>query len=214
MAARRRVPSRAQLAALARRDPLLGAAIARLPRFPGFPAAEQARLSHYAYLARAIVYQQLSGKAAATIWKRAVALGGRSFPDPKRMSALTDESLRGAGLSRAKVAALRGLAQAVDSKSVYLAGLGRHPDERVVEELVALRGIGEWTAQMFLIFKLGRLDVLPTTDLGVQEGLRRLDGRTERPTPQEVRERGQCWQPLSSVAAWTLWRLADESKGA
>ncbi|MBI1382621.1 MAG: DNA-3-methyladenine glycosylase 2 family protein [Planctomycetaceae bacterium] len=210
MAQTRHAPTRAQLAALARRDPALGDAIRRVPSFPGFPTSDQARLSNYAYLARAIVYQQLSGKAAATIWKRAVALGGRSFPDPRRMAQLTDEDLRGAGLSRAKVAALRGLAHAVEGKQIRLAGLARHPDGRIVEELVALRGIGEWTAQMFLIFKLGRLDVLPATDLGVQEGLRRLDGLPERPTAQELRERGRCWQPLSSVAAWTLWRLTDE----
>lgn len=210
MAQPRHAPTRAQLAALARRDPALGKALRRVPSFPGFPTSDQARLSNYAYLARAIVYQQLSGKAAATIWKRAAALGGRSFPDPKRMAQLTDEDLRGAGLSRGKVAALRGLAHAVEQKHIRLAGLARHPDERIVEELVALRGIGEWTAQMFLIFKLGRLDVLPATDLGVQEGLRRLDGLAERPTAQELRERGRCWQPLSSVAAWTLWRLTDE----
>ncbi len=184
--------------------------MARLPAFPGFPGPDQARLSRYAYLARSIVYQQLSGKAAATIWRRAAALGSRGFPAPPQLLELSDEALRGAGLSGGKVAALRSLAEHVASGRLSLGGLARRPDDAVVEHLVQVRGIGEWTAQMFLIFKLGRLDVLPCADLGVQEGLRRLDGLVERPRPDELLARGAPWRPLASVAAWTLWRLADE----
>lgn len=202
-------PSPAQLRALARRDPALGAAMRAVPAFPGFPGAEQARLSNWAYLARSIVYQQLSGRAAATIWGRVERLGGPRFPRAPVLLALPDEALRAAGLSRSKVAALRSLAEHVESGELRLVGLSRLPDEAVIEQLVRVRGIGTWTAQMFLLFKLGRLDVLPTTDLGVQEGLRRLDGLSERPRPDEVLERAAPWRPLASVAAWVLWRLTE-----
>ena len=203
-------PSAAELRALARRDPSLGAALRRVPPFPGFPEGAPAQRTHFHALARAIVYQQLAGKADATIHRRLCALAsGRGFPRPAEVLALSDAQLRGAGLSRNKTAALRDLARRVDSGELRLASLGRRSDAQVVEALVQVRGIGVWSAQMFLIFRLGRLDVLPTTDLGVQEGLRRLDGLAERPRPAEVERRGAIWRPLASVASWVLWRLAS-----
>ncbi len=202
-------PGRAELAALGRRDPALGEVLGRLEAFPGFPGPEQARLSSYAYLARSIVFQQLSGRAAATIWRRLEAVGGGRLPAPRELLELPDERVRAAGVSRPKLAALRSLAGAIEAGELKPTGLARLPDEKVIEALVRVRGIGTWTAQMFLIFKLGRPDVLPCTDLGVQEGLRRLDGLHERPSPAEVEARGACWRPLASVAAWTLWRLAE-----
>ena len=166
--------------------------------------------SHFHALARSILHQQLAGKAAATIHGRVRALTpGSRFPRPEQLLELPDGDLRGAGVSGSKIAALRDLAGRVESKELRLRGLSAQPDEHIIEELTAVRGIGVWTAQMFLMFRLGRLDVLPVGDLGVQEGLRRLDGLEERPRPAEVEERGEVWKPLRSVASWVLWRLAD-----
>lgn len=205
-------PSPAELRALARRDPVLGAAMERLPRFPGFPQATQrVYRSHFHALARAICSQQLSTKAADTIHGRVCALTpGKAFPSTRELLRLPDAQLRGAGLSRNKMLALRDLAQKIEAKELALANIARHPDDAVIEKLVAVRGIGEWSAQMFLLFRLGRLDVLPTGDLGIQEGLRRLDGMRERPTPKDVARRGAVWRPLASVASWYLWRVLEE----
>jgi DNA-3-methyladenine glycosylase II len=209
-------PTPADVRALARRDPRLGRALRRLPAFPGFPLRGNPRqCSHYASLTSAIVYQQLSTRAASTIWGRVCALdGGRSFPEPARFLAHPDERLRGAGLSRGKVAALRDLCARIGDGRLPLARLARLADERVIEELVEVRGIGRWSAQMFLIFRLGRLDVLAEGDLGVQEGLRLLDGLAERPSAAEVLERARVWSPLASVGCWAMWRLVDEQRAA
>ena len=178
-------PTRAALAALARRDPRLGAVMGVLPRYPGFPdTPARARESHYESLARAIVYQQLSGKAAATIFDRCVALTpGGGFPRAAELLALGEERVRGCGISRPKWRALEDLATRVVERRLGLGAAARLGDDELVERLTAVRGIGAWSAHMFLIFKLGRLDVLPVGDLGVQEGLRVLDGLEERPGP-------------------------------
>lgn len=206
-------PTAASLRALARRDPALGRALRRVEAFPGFPSTPAQRWgSHFDSLARAIVYQQLSGKAAGTIHRRfcALAPGPPSRPPrPAEVLALSEEELRGAGLSRAKSLALHDLADKVESGELRLQGIGRLADDEIIERLVTVRGIGVWSAQMFLMFRLGRLDVLATGDLGLQEGLRRLDGLEERPSPAALAERGECWSPLRSVASWVLWRLAD-----
>ncbi len=202
-------PTAEQLARLAESDPRLGAAMARVPTFPDF-ARQGRRFSAFHYLCRSIIYQQLAGAAAKTIHGRVRALApGRGFPTPAQLLALPEEALRGAGLSRNKMLALVDLAERVESRTLRLRGLGRLPDEEVVERLTEVRGIGVWTAQMFLLFKLGRLDVMPATDLGVREGLRRLDELDERPTPKAVLERSKAWRPLRSVASWVLWRLTD-----
>lgn len=203
-------PSPKELAALRRRDPALGRFMKSAGPFPRLPQASHARLTHYEVLARSIVHQQLSGRAAATIWSRCTALGGGRFPAANKLPDHPDADLRGAGVSRPKIRALRALGEAVDSGSVPLSTLGRKTDAEIVEELVRLHGIGRWTAQMLLIFKLGRLDVLPELDLGVQEGLRRLDALDRRPTPGELLERAAVWAPLRSVATWYLWRRADQ----
>jgi len=158
-----------------------------------------------------VIYQQLAGAAARTIHDRVRDLTpGRRFPRPEEVDLLSDEALRGAGLSAAKLAALRDLSGRVLQGSLPLASIARLPDDEVVERLVEVRGIGPWTAQMFLLFRLGRLDVLAPGDLGLQEGLRRLDGLEERPKPRELAERGERWAPLRSVASWVLWRLSEE----
>lgn len=200
----------AQLRSLARRDPKLGAYLSRVEPFPNFPESGYKRLSHFAALARSITYQQLSTKAAGTIWGRVCKLGGGGrFPSASELLEFDPSSLRGAGLSNNKMLALRDLAERIEDGRLHLRSLGRRSDEEVIEELVQVRGIGVWTAQMFLMFKLGRLDVMAPGDLGLQEGLRALDGLEERPTPAELEERALVWSPLRSVACWTLWRLLE-----
>ncbi|MBL6757603.1 MAG: DNA-3-methyladenine glycosylase 2 family protein [Planctomycetes bacterium] len=203
-------PSASALRSLDRRDPLLGKARRRLAPFPGFPTPGQAG-SHFHALARSIIYQQLAGAAARTIHDRVRDLTpGRRFPRPEEIDDLPDGVLRGAGLSAAKLAALRDLGDRVQRGALPLASIARLPDDEVVERLVEVRGIGPWTAQMFLMFRLGRLDVLAPGDLGLQEGLRRLEGLEDRPKPRELAERGERWAPLRSVASWVLWRLSEE----
>ena len=193
-----------------RQDPRLAEAFRRVPPYPGvMPWAR--RTSSFAYLGRAIVYQQLAGAAAAAIHKRVCRLSpGSGFPNPRQIQGLSDEQLRGAGLSAAKLRSIRGLAEHVLDGSLRLRGLSRLPDEEVIDRLTVVWGIGRWSAQMYLMFKLGRPDVMPATDLGIQEGLRRLDSLAERPKPAEVLERAEDWRPVRTVAAWVLWRLCDE----
>mgnify|MGYP001321343583 CR=1 FL=1 len=208
-------PTAAALRALAERDPVLGAALRELPRFPGFPAPDARRRTHFDEIARAIVYQQLTGRAAATIHARVCALTpGPRAPRADELLALPEEQLRGAGLSRAKVAALRDLAARVVDGRLRLAGIARLADADVVERLTQVRGIGVWSAQMFLMFRLGRLDVMPAGDLGVQEGVRLLDGLDERPDPEHVLARSAAWAPLRSVGAWAMWRLVEARRAA
>ena len=178
--------------------------------YPGFPLAAQARASHYESLAHSIVFQQLSGKAAATIWHRACTLGeARGFPRAEELRELDDETLRSVGLSRQKIAALRDLAEHVVLGRLDLRNAWRMSDEELEEHLTQVRGIGPWSAQMFMLFKLGRLDVLAPGDLGLQEGLRRVDGLSERPSPADLTRRADLWSPLRSVACWYLWRAAE-----
>ena len=183
----------------------------RLPPFPGFPhPSEHAAGSHFHALAKAIIGQQLSGKAARTIHGRVQALTpGRGFPKADEVLRLSRTRLRAAGLSEAKTRALHDLARRVVTQELPLRSIGRWEDERIIEALTEVRGIGVWSAQMFLMFRLGRLDVMPATDLGIREGMRILDGLVERPAPKLVAERGEVWRPLASVASWYLWRLTD-----
>ena len=204
-------PSRAQLTHLARRDPALGAAMSRLPPFPGFPLGDLARGSHFQAIARSIVFQQLAGAAAATIYGRARGITpGPRFPSAVECLGISDERFREAGLSAAKTKAIKDLASKCDDGTIRLRTIGQKDDQEVIDTLTQVWGVGAWTAQMFLIFRLGRLDVMPSGDLGVQEGARRLDGLTDRPTPAELLDRAECWRPLRSVATWVLYRVCDE----
>ncbi|MEZ6017286.1 MAG: DNA-3-methyladenine glycosylase 2 family protein [Planctomycetota bacterium] len=203
-------PSAAALRALRRSDPALGAALTRVAPFPGFPSATGTD-SHFHALARSIISQQLATAAARTIHGRVRALSpGPRFLRPEDVLALAPAALRGAGLSGAKLASLVDLAERCLDGRLALHRVARMSDEEVIERLVEVRGIGRWTAQMFLMFRLGRLDVLAPDDLGLREGLRRLDGLPERPTPKALAVRGECWAPLRSVASWALWRLTEE----
>ena len=205
------VPTPEQLCELADRDPVLGAAMIRLRPYPGFPDGPLVEGSHFQALARSVLFQQLAGAAAKTIYARACALTpGPAFPTAAECLALPDERFREAGLSAAKTRAVKDLAAKSEDGSVRLDDVARMTDDEIVSMLSSVWGIGEWTAQMFLIFRLGRLDVMPAGDLGVREGARRLDGLKERPSPAAVLERAQVWRPLRSVATWVLYRLCDE----
>jgi len=207
-------PTSAQLRELAARDRTLGAAIMRVPPYPGFPAGPLARGSHFQAIARSIAFQQLAGAAARTIYGRVCALTpGPRFPTVEECLELSDESFRGAGFSAAKTRAVKDLAARCAAGSVRLRSVSRMTDEEIVRMLSSVWGVGEWTAQMFLMFRLGRLDVMPAGDLGVREGVRILDGLEERPSPGAVLERAEPWRPLRSVATWVLYRLCDEAKG-
>jgi methylated-DNA-[protein]-cysteine S-methyltransferase len=172
--------------------------------------------SVFVALAEAIVYQQLSGKAAATIFSRVRALfpRAREAPTAQQILRVSDEKLRGAGLSRAKLLALRDLAQKTRSGEIpSLAELRRMPDDVVVERLTQVRGIGRWTAEMFLIFRLGRPDVLPADDYGVRKGFSVAYRKRALPTRKQLEKRGARWQPYRTVASWYLWRAVELARG-
>lgn len=162
-------------------------------------------------LLRAIVYQQLSGKAAGTIHRRVLELfPGRGHPAPADFLAMPEERLRGAGLSRNKLLAARDLAEKVEQGEVpSLARLRGMDDEAVIEALTPVRGVGRWTVEMFLIFTLGRPDVLPVDDLGVRKGFVRLYGGEVASAAEPLRRQADAWRPYRSVASWYLWRAAE-----
>jgi DNA-3-methyladenine glycosylase II len=190
---------------LAERDPV----IARLLAAAGPPRLSRSSESHFATLVRAIVYQQLAGAAAAAIHGRLIAaLGGEV--QPEALLALDDDALRAVGLSKAKVASLRDLAAKVLDGTVVLAsrGLARQSDDEIVRRLSEIRGIGRWTAEMFLIFQLRRLDVWPTGDFGVRHGYG-LAWNIPTPTARELEPLGDAFRPYRSVAAWYCWRAAE-----
>lgn len=174
------------------------------------------RSSPYQALVSAIAHQQLTGAAARTILARLHALGGgRTCPSPEVLLALPVKSLRGAGFSAAKVLALRDIAsRALDGRLPPRRVLARWDDERIVEQLVQIRGVGRWTVQMLLIFTLGRRDVLPVDDYGVRNGFRLAYGLDRLPTPRELGEHGLRWAPERSAAAWYLWRAVDLARAA
>jgi 3-methyladenine DNA glycosylase/8-oxoguanine DNA glycosylase len=171
----------------------------------------QAMPSTFEALAESIVYQQLTGKAAATIFGRLRALSGADrFLTPAELLVLPDDAIRGAGISRPKLAALRDLAAKTLSGAVPSArDLAALPDEDVVAALTGVLGIGRWTAQMLLIFHLGRPDVLPVDDYGLRKGFMRVFGTRELPAPREVAARGEKWRPYRSAASWYLWRASE-----
>ncbi|MGH7671171.1 MAG: DNA-3-methyladenine glycosylase family protein [Gemmatimonadaceae bacterium] len=167
--------------------------------------------SHFHYLVRAIVYQQLSGKAAGTIHGRFCALFPNRHVKPEPLLALSDESLRSAGLSRQKASYLRDLAAKVHTGAVPLDRVRHMSDDAIIDHLVQVKGVGRWTAQMFLMFRLGRPDVLPELDLGIQNAVRKAYRLRRRATPQDVLRIGNAWSPYSSIACWYLWRSIDDA---
>jgi DNA-3-methyladenine glycosylase II len=167
------------------------------------------RREHFAELARMICYQQLAGRAAAAIHARFEGLFDGTGPTPEGVLALPDETLRGAGLSRNKAGSIRDLAQKVVDGAVELDRMSRLPDAEVVRELTLVRGIGEWTAHMFLMFQLGRLDVWPTLDYGVRSGYARLFELRDAPTAKQLEPLGDRFRPYRSLVAWYCWRAVD-----
>ena len=167
-------------------------------------------------LAESIAYQQLSGKAAATIWGRVRALyPKKKYLDPKLVLATPDRKLRAAGLSRSKVAALKDLAaKTIDGTVPTARALAKMTDEEIIERLVSVRGIGRWTVEMLLLFDLGRPDVWPAADYGVQKGLAKTFGKRKLPTPKQMIKLGKKFQPYRSVAAWYFWRALDKPEVA
>ena len=191
-----------------RRDPILGAAIKRIG--PCGMAARQ-HADHLSALARSIVSQQLSTKAAATIFGRFVAL----FPVESGMSAgaiagFDDLTLRGVGLSGQKVGYLRDLAARIIDGRLELDALEHLPDEEAIERLTAVKGFGRWTAEMFLMFRLHRPDVLPAGDLGIVKAVQQLYRLRKRPDARRLLKIGEAWRPYRSVACWYLWQTLQQ----
>ncbi|MDZ4698851.1 MAG: hypothetical protein SH809_04015 [Rhodothermales bacterium] len=161
-------------------------------------------------LLKTIVYQQLSGRAAGTIHRRVLGLAPEGVLTADSVLALPEEALRGAGLSRNKLAAIQDLARkTLDGTVPRMAALHNLPDDEIVARLSAVRGVGRWTVEMLLIFNLGRRDVLPSTDLGVRKGFQRLGGYEELPPPRALEAYAERWRPHRSVASWYMWRLVD-----
>ena len=199
----------AAVAHLTARDPKLGEVLARVGacRLEIYP-----RHSPYEFLCESIAYQQLNGRAAATIFGRFCGLFGRKSraPRPADVDGATIEHLRTAGLSQAKATAIKDLAAKTLAGVVPgRAQLGRLSDDEIVERLVEVRGVGRWTVEMFLIFGLGRPDVLPVDDYGVRKGFQRAFGKRQPPKPKALLAWGERWRPYRSVASWYLWRAAE-----
>ena len=193
---------------LKRVDPVLATVIDRV----GPCRLEQRREgTHFDALVRSIVYQQLSGKAASTILGRVQALYGNRSPTPAELLSTPDETLRAAGLSRQKLSYLKDLAAKVESGVVPLAAdtIDHLADDEIIDRLVQVKGIGRWTVHMFLIFRLGRPDVLPELDLGIQNAIRRAYRLRRQPGPKDVKRIGKKWTPHASVASWYLWRSLE-----
>jgi DNA-3-methyladenine glycosylase II len=191
---------------LGRRDPVMARAIAGTG--PPDIRRGRPRTEHFAELARAICFQQLAGPAARAIHGRFEALFDGQ-PTPERVLATRMPKLRSVGLSASKAASIRDLAAKVVEGSVQLERVGRLSDDEIVRELTLVRGIGRWTAEMFLIFQLGRLDVWPVDDLGVRKGYARLYDHAELPPPKVLEGLGDPFRPYRSVAAWYCWRATD-----
>ena len=184
-------------------DPVLRAIIEQVG-----PFRMQYGTPEFGSLAEAIVYQQLNGKAAETIFKRFAALAGEPLT-PEGILKLSDEQLRAAGLSKQNAMYLKDLAAKTAAGILDFTKLPELPDEQVIEHLTQVKGIGVWTAHMFLIFSLRRLNVLPTGDYGVQMALKRHYRKRKLPKPKDMEKIARAWEPYRSVACWYMWRSLD-----
>jgi len=197
---------RRAVAHLRRADPVLAEVIRRVGPCRWQGTSDH---THFGFVLRCIVYQQLSGKAAATIFGRVQALyGGRSPTEPELLATRTAK-LRAAGLSARKVEYAKELAKRSHTGEIALHDLHAMNDDEVLETLVRVRGIGRWTAQMVMMFHLGRPDVFPELDLGVQKGVQKLLALRRLPTPERTAKVGERWAPYRTVAAWYLWRSLE-----
>jgi len=198
--------SRKAVAHLRKVDPKLAEVIDRIGPFQGWPVRNG---THFDAVCRSIVFQQLSGKAAGTIHGRFEGIYGGRPPLPDELATTTDDKLRAVGLSRQKSAYLKDLGAKVAAGNLPIETLHELTDDEVIAALTQVKGIGRWTAQMFLMFRLGRPDVLPDLDLGVQKGIQRTYRLRKLPTPERVKQIGAKWAPYRSVGAWYMWRLLD-----
>ena len=192
------------------RDPILKPLVKRIGPCTLVPLQREP----YEALVRAIAHQQVHGRAAEAMLNRFRALQeGDGFPPAEFVLALPPEALRGCGFSGSKVLAIQDIAaKAREGLVPKLEEAGRLSDAALIERLVAIRGVGRWTVEMLLIFTLGRPDILPVDDFGVREGWRLLNGLEAQPKPKELAAIGEAWAPWRSIAAWYLWRAADEGK--
>lgn len=208
MAAQPTIPrgARRAVAHLTATDPILGDVIRRVGPFR---LTRRTDGTHFDAVCRSIIYQQLSGKAAATIHGRVLDLFGGRAPLPEELAATEDVTLRGVGLSRQKLSYLKDLASRVAAGDLPIESLHDLPDVDVIDALVRVKGVGRWTAQMFLMFRLGRPDVLPDLDLGIQKAIQRAYRLRKRPLPERVLKIGAPWAPYRTVASWYLWRSLE-----
>ena len=194
---------RKAVAHLKKADPVLCAIIERLG-----PCRMEFGPPEFHSLAEAIVYQQLNGKAAVTIFKRFAALAGEPLT-PEGILNLTDEQMRSVGLSKQKSAYLKDLASKTKAGLLDFSKLHTLSDEEVIQHLTQVKGIGVWTAQMFLMFTLKRENILPTGDYGVQAAIMKHYKKRKLPKPQVMEKIAKCWEPYRSVACWYLWKSLD-----
>ena len=195
-----------------RRDPVLGAAFRTIG--PCLMAKRQ-RADHLSALVGAIVSQQLSTKAAAKIFGRFVALFENAhIPNAAAIAAVDDAALRRVGLSGQKVGYLRDLCARLEDGRLDLDELDTLPDDLVIERLTAVKGFGRWTAEMFLMFRLHRPDVLPVGDLGIVNAIQRLYRLRKRPDPKRILKLGEAWRPYRSVASWYLWQTLRQTQNS
>jgi DNA-3-methyladenine glycosylase II len=199
-------PHRKAIAHLKKVDPVMAEVIDAVGPCKLSPRTEW---THFDALVRSIVYQQLSGKAAATIHGRVLLLIGDGAEAPGKISATSHEALRAAGLSNAKARYVRNLAEHALDGSLPVETLHELSDDEIIAALTQVKGIGKWSAQMFLMFRLGRPDVLPELDLGVQKGIQKAYRLRKLPTPAQVLRRGARWAPYRTVAAWYMWRVLE-----
>jgi DNA-3-methyladenine glycosylase II len=189
---------------LCRSDPVLGAIIERVG-----PCAISYRDPTFETLARAIVFQQLNGRAAQTIWQRLLDAAGGGPLTPDALRRLRLPTLRRVGLSRQKATYVRELARHTVDGRLDFAALPAMPDDEIIATLTQVKGIGVWSAHMFLIFALRRHDVLPVGDYGVRAAIKKLYRKRKLPTPREMERLARSWRPYASVACWYLWRSQD-----
>ena len=165
--------------------------------------------SHFYHITRAIVYQQLSTLAARTIHGRFIGLFDSPAPEPHHVVRMSDEKMRAAGLSRQKASYIKDLAARVHAGELPLERVESMTDEEIIAALTTVKGIGVWSAQMFLMFRLGRPNVLPVGDLGIQKGIQKTYGLRKLPKPQRVEQIGKPWAPYATIASWYLWRSLE-----
>lgn len=193
---------------LSKEDPVIGSLIKQYGQCKLVPHSD-----HYGELVSSIVGQQLSAKAAAVIWLRLLALFGNKMPTPNQLIDIEEERLRAAGVSRPKIKYMKDLAAHILDKRLDLDHIATMPNEQLIEQLTAVKGIGEWSAHMFMIFGLGRLDILPTGDLGIRKALMQHYDLPELPDPATTITiaNQNNWHPYETVASWYLWKALDNS---